>query len=188
MTAKTAIDRYLARFPWAGVVIYAVLLGAFALTGWSAASDIFERRAALAAANEQLALLQASKSVAPTAARSIAAAPPGSPFLEGPTVTVAGAALLQRVSSAIVQVGGHVESTQIELPGSQSKTGSIAVIANCDIEQPELQKLLHDLEAGMPFLFIDQLVVQPPGASLAQQQGGRLHVQLTVSGHWQGGK
>ena len=36
------------------------------------------------------------------------------------------------------------------------------MIASCEIEQPQLQQLLYDLEAGMPFLFVDQLVVQTP--------------------------
>ncbi len=187
MTGKTSIDRYLARYPWGGVMIYAALLSVFVLIAWSAASDIFERRAAIAAATEQLAQLQEYRPQASTAAGSTEAAPTGSPFLEGPTVTVAGAALLQRITNAIAQVGGSVESTQIELPGTQSKTGHIAVIASCEVAQPELQKLLFDLESGMPFLFIDQLVVQPPAASLVQLQG-RLRVQLTISGHWQGGK
>jgi general secretion pathway protein M len=55
------------------------------------------------------------------------------------------------------------------------------------MEQPALQKLLYDLEAGMPFLFVDQLVVQAP-VTLTTSGDGRLHVLIAVSGQWQGTK
>jgi general secretion pathway protein M len=48
-----------------------------------------------------------------------------------------------------------------------------------------VQPLLYDLEAGMPFLFIDQLVVQAPQAGTGEE-GSRMRVLLAVSGQWQG--
>jgi general secretion pathway protein M len=39
----------------------------------------------------------------------------------------------------------------------------------------------------MPFLFVDQLVVEAP-ASVAESSAGKLRVLLTVSGQWQGKK
>jgi len=57
------------------------------------------------------------------------------------------------------------------------------------MEQPALQKLLYDLEAGMPFLFIDQLDVQVPQTTALNENGfGRVKVVLGVSGQWQGNK
>ena len=54
-----------------------------------------------------------------------------------------------------------------------------------EIEQASLQPLLYDIEAGMPFLFVEQLVVQAPqGAS----DHGKLKVTMSVSGKWQGSK
>ena len=102
-------------------------------------------------------------------------------------MTVAGASLLQRVASAVTKVGGSVLSSQVELQGTQAKAGFVSVIASCEVDQPTLQKLLYDLEAGMPFLFIDQLVVQAPVESSTNQEG-RMHIMLAVSGQWQGGK
>ena len=61
------------------------------------------------------------------------------------------------------------------------------MIANCEIGQPALQKLLYDIEAGMPFLFVDQLVVQAP-AGTSTGGDGRLRVMIAVSGQWQGAK
>jgi general secretion pathway protein M len=112
-------------------------------------------------------------------------APSGSPFLEGSTVTVAGAALLQRVAGAVTKLGGNMLSSQVELQGNQAKAGFLSMIASCEIEQRNLQPLIYDLEAGMPFLFVDQLAVQAPATASASGEG-KLRVLLTVSGQWQG--
>jgi general secretion pathway protein M len=44
-------------------------------------------------------------------------------------------------------------------------------------------------EAGMPFLFVDQLDVQVPQTTATSENGsGRIRVVLGVSGQWQGNK
>ena len=43
------------------------------------------------------------------------------------------------------------------------------------------------LEAGMPFLFIDQLVAQGPAVPGATPEG-KLRVLISVSGQWQAAK
>ena len=92
--------------------------------------------------------------------------PSGSAYLEGATVTIAGATLLQRVASAVAKFGGNVLSTQLDVQSPSSKPGFLSMIASCEIEQPQLQQLLYDLEAGMPFLFVDQFVIQTPTSSV----------------------
>lgn len=111
--------------------------------------------------------------------------PSGSPFLDGKTVTVASASLLQRVTSIITNVGGTVVSSEIERQGERSKDGQITAIANCDLEQSDLQRALYELEAGMPFLFVVQLAVEGPASAIGER---RLHVQLGVSGLFPGTK
>lgn len=59
------------------------------------------------------------------------------------------------------------------------------MIASCEIEQVGLQPLLYDLEAAMPFLFVDQLTVQAPTSSAGE---GKLRILLAVSGQWRGAK
>jgi general secretion pathway protein M len=78
-------------------------------------------------------------------------------------------------------------STQLDLQGSNSKAGFLSMIASCEIDQSEVQKLLYDLEAGMPFLFIDQLVIQTPVVSSGSGTA-RLRLLLGVSGQWPGAK
>jgi general secretion pathway protein M len=153
----------------------------------SSLSDIVGRRgevAALAALLEQLEGRSSAK-----AASGAAGAPTGSAYLEGATVTVAGATLLQRVSGAVIKFGGNVLSTQLEVPSTPTKAGFISMVASCEIEQARLQQVLYDLEAGMPFLFIDQLVVQPAGDEINKgTDPGKLRVLLGVSGQWRGSK
>jgi len=108
----------------------------------------------------------------------------GSPFLDGPTVTVAGADLQRRVAGAVTSVGGNVLSSQIDLQGSQANEGYVILSASCEITQDALQPLLYDLEAGMPFLFVEQLVVQAPQSG-EESEGKRMRVQIDVAGQWQ---
>ena len=187
MTAKSILHSYPARYPYAAVAGYVVLVAAFLITVWVAVADILERRAVLADSRDILNRLEArqqNRSAADSAAGEV---PAGSPFLGGETITVAGAALLQRVASAITQVGGSVQSSQVDLQGQQSKDGFVTLVISCEMEQPSLQKLLYDLEAGMPFLFIDQLVVQGPQSS-AVAGAARMRVLIAVSGQWKGAK
>jgi general secretion pathway protein M len=184
MKADHAIDRYLARYPGAATLIYGLALVVFLLIAWSALADVYERYASYAAASELLDQIEGRRP-APAGLNPGASAPTGSPFLEGPTVTVAGAALQQRVTGAVTKVGGNVLSSQVDLEGSKAKQGFVGLVASCEVDQPALQQLLYDLEAGMPFLFVDQLVVQAPQASTGED-GSRMRVLLGVSGQWQG--
>ena len=79
-------------------------------------------------------------------------------------------------------------SSQVDLQGSQAKQGYVSLSANCEVGQGALQQLLYDLESGMPFLFIDQLVVQMPqsaGGASVETEAARMRVQIDVSGLWQ---
>jgi general secretion pathway protein M len=149
----------------------------------SSVVDILSQRAAVAASAEMLEQLEGRK---PMKSRSAEAGmPSGSPFLEGATVTVAGAALLQRVAGAVTKLGGNVLSSQLDVQGTQAKAGFVSMITSCELDQPAMQPLIYDLEAGMPFLFIDQLSVQAPTTSSGE---GKLRILLAVSGQWQGAK
>ena len=67
--------------------------------------------------------------------------------------------------------------------------GSIAT-GHLDLDrlaQPVLQELLYDIESGMPFLFVDQLVAQGPAVPGTMPEG-KLRVLISVSGQWQGAR
>jgi general secretion pathway protein M len=151
----------------------------------SSVVDILDQRAAVASSAAMLEQLEGHKALAAGGRSADAGMPSGSAFLEGATVTVAGAALLQRVAGAVTKLGGNVLSSQLDVQGTHSKAGFVSMVASCELDQPALQALIYDLEAGMPFLFIDQLAVQAPTASSGE---GKLRILLAVSGQWQGAK
>jgi general secretion pathway protein M len=149
----------------------------------SSVVDLLGQQAAVDASATMLEQLEGRKT--PGGRSAEAAMPSGSPFLEGATVTVAGAALLQRVAGAVTKLGGNVLSSQLDVQGTHAKAGFVSMVASCELDQPSLQPLIYDLEVGMPFLFIDQLAVQAPTTSSGE---GKLRILLTVSAQWQGAK
>jgi general secretion pathway protein M len=186
MIAPGAIARTLTRSPRLAVLLYVLVTGGLFAAAGFAIADIVDHRRALAETSDLLDQLRGRKAPGIAAA---SAEHPGTPFLEGPTVTVAGATLLQRVAAAVSGVGGTIQSSQVDVLGVQAKDGLVGLVVSCELEQSSLQKLLYDIEAGMPFLFVDQLDVQVPQTTSANEGGsGRIRVVLGVSGQWQGSK
>ena len=187
MTQEFRLNRFFASYPAVASLCYVVLVAALAPVAWFALADVLDRRSALAESEHLLAQLDRGRGAAAAATRVPGEAPQGSPFLEGQTVTQAGAALLQRVAGVITRVGGNVLSSQVDVRDAQAKSGLVSLVASIEVAQPDLQKLLYELESGMPYVFVDQLTVQVPD-SVTRGEGGRLRVVLGVSGQWQGGK
>jgi general secretion pathway protein M len=182
--SSPSLDRYLAGHPGVAAAAYALVVAALLFAAWTAVADIFARQQALAASEDLLAQLEGRRpSTLGGPASPQGTVPTGSPFLEGQTVTVAGAALLQRVAEAVTRVGGNVLSSQVDLQGTRSKDGFVSLIASCEVEQAALQRLLYDLESGMPFLFVEQLVAQAPQAAAASNVT-RMRIVLSVAGQW----
>lgn len=188
MGGGNAVARWLASSPLIAVTLYLAMTAGLLLMAGLSIADVIAHRQALAQTSDLLDQLRGRKGAAKNAA-VLSAEHPGTPFLEGPTVTVAGANLLQRVAAAVGNVGGSVQSSQVDVSGAQVKDGFVGLVVSCELEQPALQKVLYDLEAGMPFLFVDQLDVQvPQTTALSEASTGRVRVILGVSGQWQAGK
>jgi general secretion pathway protein M len=187
MSTFAASGKAITRSPLLSAMIYGGLVVVLLFAVVTSIADVVGQRDEVAAAATMLEQLDGRNPAAGRGPSSDVTMPSGSAFLEGATVTIAGATLLQRVSGAVTKFGGNVLSTQLDLQGTQSRAGFLSMIASCEIDQSEVQKLLYDLEAGMPFLFIDQLVVQPPLTS-SGPGGGRLRLLLAVSGQWSGAK
>lgn len=182
MSLAVSLRKSLVNSPPVAATAYAALVIVMLVVAISSVADILNQRSSVAATATMLEQLEGRK--APAAGRAgEAGMPQGSAFLEGATVTVAGAALLQRVASAVTKAGGNVLSSQLDVQGPHAKAGFVSMVANCEMDQAALQALLYDLEAGMPFLFIDQLDIQ-----VASAGEGKLRFLLGVSGQWQGVK
>lgn len=187
MNASALSLKAISTSPFVAAATYVGLLILLLFVAISSASDLMDQRSDLAAASAMLAQLE-GRTPRPGGAPG-EVMPTGSAYLEGATVTVAGATLLQRVAGSVTRFGGNVLSTQLDVPNTPAKAGFISMVASCEIEQQQLQQVLYDLEAGMPFLFIDQLVVQTvlEGANTGDGPG-KLRVLLGVSGQWRGAK
>jgi general secretion pathway protein M len=173
--------------PIPATAIYAGLVVVLLFTAVASMADVVGQRADVAASSAMLEQLEGRRPAAIQGSSADVTAPSGSAYLEGATVTVAGATLLQRVAGAVVKTGGNVLSTQLDIEGTPTKAGFLSMIASCEIDQSQLQPLLYDLEAGMPFLFIDQLVVQTP-LTVSGSGSEKLRILLAVSGQWRGAK
>lgn len=179
MMTSHRIDRYLVQYPSLAGWLYGVLIVILGLIALLSLLDLGERYRIRNASLELLAQLQRHAGISPHEPASAKFKLPASAFLEGQTATLASAALLQRVTGAITRAGGDVVSSEIAPQGPQAKDGYLRAIATCELSQTALQQFLYDLEAGMPFLIIDQLLVH-------SAERDRLRLVLTVTGLWTG--
>lgn len=180
------LARYVARYPSMPALCYVALVLALFVTVIFAVMNILQRHRAVIEFAARLARFEhrtPSSSAEP--GRVAGNEPQGSPFLNGQTVTVASAALLQRVTGAITHAGGNVVSSEVEPQDVHSADGLVQITATCELEQNAVQELLYDIEAGMPFLFVDQFLAQAPQPA---SDSGRVRVVLEVSGLWPGTK
>lgn len=181
MSIGAKIERALTASPIIAAALYGAVIVLLLATTWAAVADLYGRASAVSETAALLDQLRGRKAAATAQNGPMN----GSPFLDGPSVTVAGAALLQRVSTAIGNAGGTIQSSQVEVAGSPA--GAVRLVMSAELDLNGLQRLLYDLEAGMPFLFVEQLDVQAPQTAGAAAAGtGRMHVQLAVAGEWRG--
>lgn len=156
----------------AGLVIFVcVMLSNFL----DAYAQLGEKREALARLERQ------SQRPSPTGSAPAFVDEP--PFLLGKTVTVAGAGLQERVETAIAKAGGNVLSSQIDFQIPRAPEGFVGVTSSLEIKQENLQPLLYDLEAGMPYLFVESLSIESP-QGFGEPEGARMRVLIGVTGQW----
>ncbi|HXO71400.1 MAG TPA: type II secretion system protein GspM, partial [Bradyrhizobium sp.] len=94
MSTGQTITRTLTRSPLIAVVLYVAVIGGLIAAAGLAVANILDHQRALAQTSDLLDQLQGRRARG-AGTSPLAAEHPGTPFLEGPTVTVAGATLLQ---------------------------------------------------------------------------------------------
>jgi hypothetical protein len=110
-------------------------------------------------------------------------------YLLGPSDGLAAAQLLDRVKSVVEAAGGELRSTQIlpaepfeDGPGFRRTTLRVHFVVTID----GLQATLHELEAGQPYLIIDDATIrqEPVRRSDSEQPGpSMLEVNLELFGY-----
>jgi general secretion pathway protein M len=181
---RTSLHRFvigprqaLAVVVYVGVVIVLFVISLFLI------ADLRDKAAELAAV--QMRLAQLSERSQQGSSASIGSNPGvnGSPFLDGQTITVAGAALQQRVQEAVAKADGALMSSQVELDGPDAKNGFVGLTASMEVSQAAVQTILYDIEAGMPYLFVDKVSIQSPEI-FGDPESGRTRMTIGVVGQW----
>jgi general secretion pathway protein M len=99
---------------------------------------------------------------------------------EAKTITLAGAALQQRIEEAITGAKGRLISSGVDVE-SHAAERRIVLAAELSIAESELQSLLYDLEIGRPYVFVDSFEAR---ASESASEDGHMRVSLSLSGYW----
>jgi len=123
MNAFAVSGKTITTSPILAAAIYAGLVVVLLFTVVTSIADVVGQRDEVASASGMLEQLEGRRAAAVRGPSGEVTMPSGSAFLEGATVTIAGATLLQRVAGAVTKFGGNVLSTQLDLQGTQSKSG-----------------------------------------------------------------
>jgi general secretion pathway protein M len=164
--------------------IYFMVFAALAASALWLVDDLKAKSDRVAAAQARLDEFAARS---PRGSASAALDATRSPFLDGKTVTIAGAALEQRMSEVVGKAGGDLLSAQVELEGPEAKQGFIGLTTSVQVGQATLQDMLYDIEAGLPYLFIDKLSIQSP-EDFGEPETGLMRITMTVAGQWRAEK
>jgi len=109
--------------------------------------------------------------------------------ISAPSETVAASELHKAVLAVLEHAGGSVHSIQAEATTDVTGDGLHRLNAQItfDGSTDALQRVLFDLETGLPFVFVDSLLVQP-AATLApgEKPGQILRITLAASSYWKG--
>jgi general secretion pathway protein M len=181
---RTSLHRFvIGRRQALAVVVYVGVVIALLVISLFLIADLRDKAAELAAV--QMRLAQLSERSQQGSSASIGSNPGvnGSPFLDGQTITVAGAALQQRVQEAVAKADGALMSSQVELDGPDAKNGFVGLTASMEVSQAAVQTILYDIEAGVPYLFVDKVSIQSPEI-FGDPESGRTRMTIGVVGQW----
>ena len=111
-------------------------------------------------------------------------------FLADDDPNTAAADLMQRVVDVVGNSthGGSCEVSQKMplpnppvTPGEPYRKAAVSINLSCDIEP--LASVLHELEQGMPYVFVDDLSIYRNPVAAQQNHAAPLEVQFTLSGY-----
>ncbi len=165
------------------VVSYLGVVIAFLAISLVLIADLRDKAAEIEAAQARLDQLSERSRTSLSASIASNAGVSGSPFLDGKTITIAGAALQQRIETAVAKAAGALVSSQVELDRPDAKNGFVGLTASMEVSQPAVQTILYDIEAGMPYLFVDKLSIQSPEV-FGESETGRMRMTVGVVGQW----
>jgi hypothetical protein len=110
-------------------------------------------------------------------------------FLDGPNESIAAAQLQTRFKAAMEHTNGNLRSIQVLPVRDQGAYRRITIRGQVVVNLAALQRVVYDLEASAPYLFLDNVEVQLGGDSRGNKQPDdpALEVRIDVSGYMRRG-
>ena len=108
-------------------------------------------------------------------------------FLKNTAPNLAGAELQELVRAAIESNGGRITTSQNQGPRDEGRFKQISVTVQFFASTPSLQRILHALESGPPYLSVESMTLRPLNAFRGFKPGPgqepEVNVQLEVGGY-----
>ena len=108
-------------------------------------------------------------------------------FLKNTAPNLAGAELQELIRAAIESNGGRITTSQNQVPRDEGRFRQISVSVQFFASTPALQKILHAIEAGPPYLLVESMTLRPlnafRGFKPAPGQEPEVNVQLDAAGY-----
>jgi len=104
-------------------------------------------------------------------------------LLSGGTTGVAGAELQRFLLKRTARHRGMATTVLIQPPENEDGLTRISALLTVRIEIKGLRDLLHDLETGLPLLFVSEMSVRSPTPTARGNSGAALDVRMRVSGY-----
>ena len=107
-------------------------------------------------------------------------------YFPGESSALAAAALQNHVKNIVRSVGEDLRSTQVLPIRNEAGVTRVAIRVQLPIRMPGLQEVLHTLESGVPFIFIDNVDVRRRKTNRRRQDAlddDYLDVRFDVTGY-----
>lgn len=177
-----------------GLLILALVIAYFALLHWWFVAPLQQIRRDMVDLRDTHSRFAAAIAEKPALQQRIAALGAGqaasNAFLAEDDPNTAAADLMQRVVDVVstsTQGGSCVVSQKIPIPnppatpGEPYRKAAVSINLSCDVES--LAEVLHALEQGVPYVFIDDLSIYRNPVAAQQNHAAPLEVQFTLSGY-----
>ena len=177
-----------------GLLLLALVLAYFVLLHWWFVQPLQQISSDMADLRDTQSRFATAIAEKPALQQRIAAVGAGqaasSAFLAEDDPNSAAAGLMQRVVDVVgarAQGGSCTVSQKVPIPnpaatpGEPYRKAAVSINLSCDIES--LAQVLHSLEQGMPYVFIDDLSIYRNPVAAQQAHAAPLEVQFTVSGY-----
>jgi hypothetical protein len=106
-------------------------------------------------------------------------------FLPGETPAIAGAALQRTIADTISAAGGRlIEIEFARVEASEDDPGRVDLRVSFESDIVSLQRILLDLESGLPVLLVRSVDVQS-ATEATEEMSPPLRVAMLVGGYWE---